>query len=93
MAVGCNFDAISSDSIIDKLQRANVDTRNIETRQPTYLVILGGKLVETFLNDMVAIEVLDEHNNMEAERNNNRMDLNIVSLISLHSTVSLAEKL
>ena len=57
-----------------------------------YLVVLRGELVETFLNDMVAVEVLDKHNNMGAERDNNGMNLNIVSLISLNSSVSLEEK-
>lgn len=57
-----------------------------------YLVILRGELVETLLNDMVAVEILDKHNNMEAERDNNGVNLNIVSLISLNSPVSLEEK-
>lgn len=57
-----------------------------------YLVVLRGKLVKTFLNDMVAVEVLDKHNNMKAERDNNGVNLDIVSLISLNSPVSLEEK-
>jgi hypothetical protein len=58
----------------------------------TYLVVFRGNFVETFLDDMVPIEVLDEHNNMEAERDDNRVYLHIVSLISLCSPVSLEEK-
>jgi len=57
-----------------------------------YLVVLRGEFVETLLNDMVAIEVLDEHDNMEAERDDNGVNLGIVSLISLNSPVSLEEK-
>lgn len=93
MAVSCNFNAVSSDSVIDKLERTNVSGRNIRTMRHMYLVVLRGELVETLLNDMVAVEVLDKHNNMEAERNDNRVNLNIVYLISLNSTVSLAEKI
>jgi len=41
---------------------------------------------------MVSVEVLDEHYNMKAERKNNRMNLSVVSMISLCSTVSLEDK-
>lgn len=92
MAVGCNFDAISSNSIVDELQGINVSANIITMMRGKYLVVLRGELVETFLNDMVAVEVLDKHNNMEAECHNNRVNLNIVSLISLNSPVSLEEK-
>lgn len=51
-----------------------------------YLVVFRGELVETFLNDMIPVEVFDKHNNMKAERNDDGMNLNIVYLISLNST-------
>ena len=92
VAVSSNFNAISGDGVVDKLQRKKVNTMNMRTMSHVYLVVLRSELVETFLNDMVAVEVLDEHNNMEAECNDNGVNLNIVSLISLNSTVSLAEK-
>lgn len=41
---------------------------------------------------MVSVEVLDEHYNMKAERKNNRMNLSVVSMISLCSTVSLEDE-
>jgi hypothetical protein len=41
---------------------------------------------------VVSVEVLDEHYNMEAERKNNRMNLSVVSMISLRSTVSLEDE-
>jgi hypothetical protein len=41
---------------------------------------------------VVSVEVLDEHHNMEAERKNNRMNLSVVSMISLRSTVSLEDE-
>lgn len=33
---------------------------------------------------MVAVEILDEHNNVKAERDDDRMDLGVVSEISLY---------
>ena len=57
-----------------------------------YLVVLRGEFVQTFLNDVITVEVLDKHNNMEAEGNDNGVNLDIVSLISLNSSVSLEEK-
>lgn len=53
----------------------------------TYLVILRRELVQTLLNDMVTIEVLDEHDNMQAQSDDNRMNLSIVSKISLLPSV------
>jgi hypothetical protein len=54
-------------------------------RADTNLVILGGELVQTLLNDVVSVQVLDEDYNVKAERNNYRVNLNIVSSISLSS--------
>ena len=48
------------------------------------LIVFRSKLVEAFLNNMVAIQVLDKHYNVKAERNDNRMNLSIVSKISLN---------
>lgn len=39
------------------------------------LVIFRCKLVETFLNNVVPVEILDEHYNMKAECKNDRMNL------------------
>jgi hypothetical protein len=64
----------------------------VEMMRQKYLIVLRGEFVQTFLNDMVAVEVLDKHNNMEAERDDNGVNLDIVSLISLDSSVSLEEK-
>jgi len=47
------------------------------------LIIFWGQLVQAFLNNMIAVQVLDKHYNMKAECNNDRMDLSIVSKISL----------
>lgn len=49
-----------------------------------YLVVLRSQLVEALLDHMVAIEILDEHNNVKAERDDDRMDLGVVSEISLY---------
>jgi hypothetical protein len=44
------------------------------------------------LNNEISVEILDEHYNMKAECKNNRMNLSVVSMISLRSTVSLEDK-
>jgi hypothetical protein len=49
----------------------------------TCLVVLGCQLVQAFLDDMVSVEVLDENHHMEAERDDDRVDLRIVTSISL----------
>jgi hypothetical protein len=50
-----------------------------------YLVILWSKLVQAFLNNMVSVQVLDQHHYVKAECNNDSMNLSIVSKISLLS--------
>lgn len=49
------------------------------------LVVLRGKLVQTLLDDMIPIEVLDEDHDVLAERHNNRVNLSVVSKVSLHT--------
>jgi hypothetical protein len=49
----------------------------------TCLVVLECQLVQAFLDDMVSVEVLDENHHMEAECDNDRVDLHIVTSISL----------
>ena len=50
---------------------------------PAYLIILRSELVQTFLDDVVSVEVLNEHHHMQTERNNDGVDLRVVSKISL----------
>lgn len=50
----------------------------------SYLVILGYELVQTFLDDVVAVEVFNQDNDMEAQSHDNRVDLIIVFEVSLH---------
>ena len=47
------------------------------------MIILWRKLVQAFLNDMIAIEILNEDHDVQAQRNNDGVDLHIVSKISL----------
>lgn len=47
------------------------------------LVIFWSELVEALLNDMVTIEVLDQSHHMKAKRENDRIDLSIIAVISL----------
>jgi hypothetical protein len=39
---------------------------------------------------MVTIQILDEHHNVQTERNNNRVNLAMVSMISLCPTTTLS---
>lgn len=39
---------------------------------------------------MITVQVLDEHNNVQAERDNDRMNLAMVSMVSLRSTATLS---
>ena len=49
----------------------------------TNLIVLGRELVQTFLYYMVAVEVLNEDDDVQTECNNNRVNLSIVLEISL----------
>ena len=40
-----------------------------------YLVVIRGQLVETLLDDMVPIEVLDQNDDVKAKRDDDGMDL------------------
>ena len=51
--------------------------------QISYLIIFRSKLVETLLNDMVSVEVLDKHYNMEAQSKYDGVNLSIVFEVSL----------
>ena len=44
-------------------------------KRSTHLVVLGGKLVEALLNDMIPVQVLDECHDMKTERDDNGMNL------------------
>ena len=50
----------------------------------TNLVILRRELVQALLNDMVAIQILDQNNDVQAERDDDRMNLRMRSVVSLH---------
>lgn len=39
------------------------------------MIVLRRKLVQALLDDVVTVEVLDEHYDVQAESNNDRMDL------------------
>jgi hypothetical protein len=65
MPVSRNFDAVRSDSVIDKL------------------VVLMDKPVETFLNNVVPVQILDESDHMKREGPDDSDDLVVVLRISL----------
>jgi hypothetical protein len=83
MTVSSNLNTVSSDSIVDKLKKKCEELVASSRHIWPYLVVLVSKLVQAFLNDMVSVQVLDEHYHMQAKRDNDRMYLSIVSEISL----------
>ena len=54
----------------------------------THLVILRSQLVQAFLDDVISVEVLDEHDDVQTKRDDNRVDLSIVSEISLRAATA-----
>ncbi len=50
----------------------------------TDLVILRRQLIQTLLDYVVAIQVLDQHDNVQAQGDDNRVYLSIVANISLN---------
>jgi hypothetical protein len=49
----------------------------------TDLVVFWRQFIQALLDDVIAVQVLNEHNNVEAERDDDRMNLAMVSMISL----------
>ena len=57
----------------------------VTKRGVTNLIIFGRKLVQTLLYNMIAVKVLDQDNDVQTQRDNNRVYLRVVSEISLLS--------
>lgn len=70
MSVGSHFNAVSCDSIVDKL------------------VILRRELVQALLDDVIAVQILDQDNNGEAKSNDDGVDLDVAFRVSLPRHVS-----
>lgn len=56
----------------------------------TDLVVFRRQFIQTLLDDVITVQVLNEYNNVEAERDNDRMNLAMVSMISLRPTATLS---
>jgi hypothetical protein len=85
VAMGGNLNTVRSDSIVNELvERRLIQSKGIFENM-AYLVIFWGQLVEALLDNVIAVQVLDEHNNVKAECDNDGMYLSIVSEISLLS--------
>lgn len=54
----------------------------------TDLVVFRRQFIQALLDDVIAVQVLNEHNNVEAERDDDRMNLAMVSMISLRPTTT-----
>ena len=48
-----------------------------------HLVVLGGELVQALLDDMVAVQILDQHHHVQAQRKDDGVNLAIASEVSL----------
>jgi hypothetical protein len=88
MTVRRNLDAVSCDRIIDKLHKILNERSHETTSIHTYLIILRSQLIETLLNNMIPVQILDQNHNMQTERDDNRVDLSIVSKISLLAAIT-----
>ena len=69
--------------------RANFSART-NFKKVTNLVVLWRQFVQALLDDMIPIQILDEHHNVQAERDNDRVNLAMVSMISLCPTATLS---
>lgn len=56
----------------------------------TDLVVFRRQFIQALLDDVIAVQVLNEHDNVEAERNDDRMNLAMVSMISLRPAATLS---
>ena len=56
----------------------------------TDLVVFRRQFIQALLDDVITVQVLNEHNNVEAERDDDRMNLAMVSMISLCPTATLS---
>jgi hypothetical protein len=84
VAVGGDLYTVGCDGIVYELMKAKLaGILHRAGGSGAYLVVLWCKLVQAFLNDVVTVEVLDKHNDMHAEGNDDRMDLAMVSAVSL----------
>jgi hypothetical protein len=81
MTMGGDLDTVGRNSIVDELCGHKSLCREMD--RTAYLIVFGSQLIQAFLNNVISVQVLDEHNNMEAECNNDGMNLSIVSKISL----------
>lgn len=85
--VGSHLDTVCRDRIVYELFYV-VPFRIIRwqrKRGVTNLVILGRQLVQAFLYDMIAVKILNQNNDVQTQRDNNRVYLRVVSKISLLS--------
>jgi hypothetical protein len=60
------------------------------SQRVTDLVIFWRQFIQALLDDMITIQILDEHNDMQAKRDNDRMNLAMVSMVSLRPTATLS---
>ena len=53
------------------------------------LIIFGSEFVQTFLDNMVSVQILNQDNNREAKSNDDGVDLDVAFWVSLPRPVSV----
>lgn len=54
-----------------------------ECLNQTNLIILWSQFVQALLNNVVTVKILDENNHVKAQRNDDGVNLSIVSMVRL----------
>ena len=73
MMMGSDLDTVGRNCIENELHNHKSLGRGMD-RILFYLIVFRSELVQTFLNDVISVQVRDEHNKMEVQGNNNRVE-------------------
>jgi hypothetical protein len=93
VAVCSNFNTIGRHRIVYELRNVVfVSDANVHEHTLTHLIVLRCEFVETFLDDMIPIQVLDERHNMETKSKNDRMNLSTIGLANLNGDRPITQK-
>lgn len=74
------FNTVSCYGIVYELRMFLISTwKDIMIKIVTYLVVFRNQPVQTFLNDMVSVEILDQSDNVQAQCHDDASDLSRLS--------------
>ena len=67
---------VRSDGIVDELiTMITISTRRNKISRSSYLIVLRHELVQALLDDVVAVQVLDQHDDVQAKGDDDGVDL------------------